>query len=396
MTTRDAPSAGDVAAEPGRAERKATAWLVRSLALLRVAQLTPGALTVATSSDHYRAAALMACLFIVEVAWCAALFAAALRRGWFTKAAMLTDAGFQAVVTVAVGWLCIDGQATQTANWSVAPVVGASILASLFLSRPALFIITAGLIISYLVGVSADLPEHWVNALGNVGAIAAFTWAASLVGVRLIQESRSADAAAQRAADEEQERVRVEARFAERTRQYRRLHDTVLSTLEGIARGGLDYVAVGVRQRCASDANLVRSLSAAVDHVSDLSPLPVVLAQAMRDVQSFGLEIHAHSDRIPHAIPNEVVDAAAGAVREALNNVWKHARVDEAWVTTRGEVDGGILIRIVDNGVGFDPEKVGASGGLDGSIRRRWAEVGGVTHLDSGPTGTMVELIWSP
>lgn len=374
---------------------KATGWLVRSLALLRVAQLVPGALTVVTSADQYRSGAAVTALFVAEVAWCTALFTGALRRGWFTKSSMLTDAGFQAVVTVAVGWLCISGQATQTANWSVAPVVGASILASLFLTRTALFMITSGLVISYLIGVSADLPGQWVNALGNVGAIAAFTWAASLVGVRLIQESRAADAASRRAADEEQERVRVEARFAERTRQYRRLHDTVLSTLEGIARGGLDYAAVSVRQRCASDANLVRSLSAAVDHVTNLSPLPVVLAQAMRDVQAFGLEIHTQSDRIPHTIPSRVVDAAAGAVREALNNVWKHAQVTEAWVTTRGEEDGSVLIRVVDNGIGFDPLEVVTTGGLEGSIRHRWAEVGGVTHVESGPEGTMVELTWS-
>lgn len=116
---------------------------------LRVAQLAPGALAVATSTDHYRS-------------------------------------GVAVILLFAVGWLCISGHATQTANWSVAPVVGASILASLFLTRTALFMITSGLVISYLIGVSADLAEHWVSALGNVGAMAAFTWAASLVGVRLI------------------------------------------------------------------------------------------------------------------------------------------------------------------------------------------------------------------
>jgi signal transduction histidine kinase len=346
-------------------------------------------------TQAYRSTVAITLLFALEVLWCTILFAAAIARGWFTRSWMLTDAALQAVVTVAVGRLCDAGQATQTVNWSVAPLVGASILASLFLSRPALFAVTAVLIGSYLIGVAGDLPGDWANALSNIGFVAAFTWAASLVGLRLIRESQTADAAARAAAIDERERARMEARFEERTRQYRRLHDTVLSTLEGIARGGLDYVQESVRQRCASDANLVRSLNAAVD-LTVLSPLPIVLASEVRAVEAFGLEVHYFTDAVPPSLPAAVVDAAAGAVREALNNVLKHAGVKEAWVTTRGLGGGGILIRVVDRGTGFNPLVTNVSGGVEGSIRRRWDRVGGSTDIDSTSSGTLVELTWTP
>lgn len=379
----------------GRAEAKATAWLVRSLTVLRIAQLAPGAVMVVTAAGNYHSSAAIRGVFIAEAAWCAVLFTIAVRRGWFTRSSMLADAALQSAVTITVGRLCLEGQATQTANWSVAPVVGASILASLFLSRAALTVVTSVLVGSYLFGVSADLPAQWGNALSNVAAITAFTWAASLVGVRLIKESQSADAAMVRAADEERQRALVEARFDERTRQYLRLHDTVLSTLEGIARGGLDYAETSVRQRCASDANLVRSLNAAVDRTTNLSPLPVVLAHELRHIQAFGLHVHYFNDRIPHTLPPNVVDAAAGAVREALNNVVKHANVTEAWVSTRGHGDAGVLIRIVDRGVGFTPGRLQGRG-IDNSIKQRWSDAGGHTTIETGPDGTMVELTWQP
>ena len=147
-----------------------------------------------------------------------------------------------------------------------------------------------------------------------------------MVGQRLLRDARQADVANREKAAAEQASARIEARFDERARQYRRLHDTVLSTLEGIARGGLDYSEGSVRQRCTSDANLVRSLNSAVDESTELSPLPVALAEVAHAVEAFGLRVHQFTDRVPHALPAEVSDAAAGAVREALNNVVKHAR----------------------------------------------------------------------
>ena len=301
----------------------------------------------------YDSVAAITLLLVVEIAWTAALFGFALRRGWFTRAWMLGDVGLQAAVTIFVGRLCADGLATQGENWSVAPLVGAALLATLFLGRAGLVATTSILALSYLIGVWTDVGSHWSSVVTNLAVIAGFTWAAAMVGGRLLSDARAADVASREVAAAEQRRARIEARYDERTRQYRRLHDTVLSTLEGIARGGLDHAAEAVRRRCGSDASLVRSLSAAVDDNTELSPLPVVLADVIHAVEAFGIKIHQSTDGVPHWLPADVVDAAAGAVREALNNVDKHAHVMSARVTTVGIAAKGIRIRIVDQGVGL-------------------------------------------
>lgn len=395
MWNRSASDPATGRLDAGPAEANATRWLVRSLTILRVAQLAPGPLVLATTRGVYHSEPSAVLLLVVEIGWTVALFGTALRRGWFTPSWMFADAGLQAVVAVALGRLCADGQATQSPNWSLGLVNGAAILATLFLGRSALAGVTSLLMASYLVGVGPDLATQWPNALANVGVLAAFTWAASMVGGRLLRDARSADTTSRDMATAERTRARVEARFEERTRQYRRLHDTVLSTLEGIARGGLDHAGESVRQRCGWDANLVRSMNTAVDDATELSPLPVVLAEVIHAVELFGLKVHHFTDRIPHTLPVEVVNAAAGAVREALNNVVKHAEAREAWVSTLGLPNGGILVRVVDRGVGFDPNNLGAGTGIEGSIRGRWAAVGGASAIESGPGGTMVELTWN-
>lgn len=378
----------------GNAEQNAVRWLVRSLGLLRVAQLVPGTVVVLTAAWAYHSATASAVLFGVEVVWSALLFRSALRRGWFTQSWMVADAALQAFVAVAVGRLCLAGYATQAPNWALGPINGAVILASLFLSRAALAGVTSLLLAGYVVGLGPDLVTHWTNALTNVAFIAAVAWAASIVGQRLLHDARLVDVATSEAAAAEQARARAEARYDERARQYRRLHDTVLSTLEGISRGGLDFAQDSVRQRCAADANLVRSLNAAVDETTEFSALPVALGDVVHAIEAFGLTVHLSIDRTSPSLPADVAEAAAGAVREALNNVLKHADVNEAWVSTLSLPDDGVLIRVVDRGVGFDPAQVSTDGGVDGSIRRRWADVGGVVDIDSGPMGTMVELTW--
>ncbi|MEO3936703.1 hypothetical protein V3N99_08070 [Dermatophilaceae bacterium Soc4.6] len=384
------------APEVGPAEKNATHWLVRSLALLRVAQVVPALVPLFAAPQSYRSYPATICVFALAVAWNVSLFWSALRRGWFTLSWMLADAGLQAVLAVVVGLLCADGQATQTANWSLGPVIGAAILASLFLGRSAMAAVTGMLIAGYLIGASRDFSEHWPDAMSNVGFLAAFAWAGFMVGQRLLSDGRAADAATREASAAEAARARSEARYDERARQYQRLHDTVLSTLEGISRGGLDYAEDSVRRRCSSDANLVRSLNAAVDDATELSPLPVVLAEVVHEVEAFGLKVHSFTDAVPHALPAHVVDAAAGAVREALNNVVKHAGVREAWVWSVGDETGGIRIRVTDRGTGFDPGQVAADGGVEGSIRRRWTAVDGTLSIDSDSMGTMVELAWTP
>ena len=98
-------------------------------------------------------------------------------------------------------------------------------------------------------------------------------------------------------------------------------------------------------------------------------------------------------------------------VKEALQNIVKHARATEVWlrITPTSHVGAGLRMVIEDNGCGFDPTPVAAKrneGGpenawADGlrNMRQRLAEVGGDCHIQSRVgTGTtiVVELPLPP
>jgi ligand-binding sensor domain-containing protein/two-component sensor histidine kinase len=79
-------------------------------------------------------------------------------------------------------------------------------------------------------------------------------------------------------------------------------------------------------------------------------------------------------------------------VKEALNNVLKHAAATEVQVgLTAG--DGKMTITIADNGVGFDPGKVRARGNGLENMRARLSRIGGRLVLESHPgQGTSLRL----
>ena len=85
------------------------------------------------------------------------------------------------------------------------------------------------------------------------------------------------------------------------------------------------------------------------------------------------------------------------AVQEALTNVRKHAQATGADVLLAYR-DGGFLVRVTDDGVGFIPEDACANPGHLGllAMRERVELAGGRFRIDSAPqTGTVVEC-WLP
>ena len=80
--------------------------------------------------------------------------------------------------------------------------------------------------------------------------------------------------------------------------------------------------------------------------------------------------------------------------QEALQNVLKHAQAQHVVVTLRRD-DGGLLLEVEDDGVGFDPaapETRSRRLGLT-SMEERARRLGGTLEIDSVPgTGTTVRL----
>jgi PAS domain S-box-containing protein len=102
-------------------------------------------------------------------------------------------------------------------------------------------------------------------------------------------------------------------------------------------------------------------------------------------------------------LPPEVQIALYRIAQEALNNVSKHARATH--VMLRLEVTpasaagaawvGGVTLRVVDDGQGFEREHSGAGRIGLGSMHERAAEIGAELTLDSRPgAGTQICVAW--
>src|SRR5262249_51047492 len=94
----------------------------------------------------------------------------------------------------------------------------------------------------------------------------------------------------------------------------------------------------------------------------------------------------------PREVSTDVRHNLFLAVKEALNNIVKHAHASEAWLRV-GAPNGALQIVIEDNGCGFDrPREDALSDGLR-NMRQRLAEIGGECRIESKVgAGTKVTL----
>ncbi|WP_020663708.1 sensor histidine kinase [Amycolatopsis benzoatilytica] len=191
-------------------------------------------------------------------------------------------------------------------------------------------------------------------------------------------------------------------RLAERARQHRMLHDTVLQTLEAIALGGPgdpDQRLVEVQRLARAQAMELRQTieTAAAQRAEEGSrPLGEKLAALAAEMARDGLRAQLVIAELDDDTLSEVRQIAIrDAVREALRNTMKHAETDKVVVRVE-ERNGGIAVITRDHGTGFSPQDRPAGFGISESITARLAEVGGTSLVESSPgSGTRVTL-WVP
>jgi signal transduction histidine kinase len=171
------------------------------------------------------------------------------------------------------------------------------------------------------------------------------------------------------------------------------VHDTVLQAFEYLACDG--YGA-------ELDADTVRKVAAdaAVELRGNLlrlgAPEPCELVSALEQVVSTAQRRGTVEVKMVTELNGSVYGAEAaalvGAVREALNNVHKHANA--SCVVVRCETsEVGARIVVSDDGVGVDIAHAVAGIGLRHSIIDRMASTGGHASVASEPgNGTLVTL----
>lgn len=82
--------------------------------------------------------------------------------------------------------------------------------------------------------------------------------------------------------------------------------------------------------------------------------------------------------------------------QEALNNIAKHSEATQAWVDLQSR-DDQVILQIIDNGIGFNPDPSRSSGKMGLQIMQERAEkVGASLEVESSPgKGTRILVIWT-
>ncbi len=190
----------------------------------------------------------------------------------------------------------------------------------------------------------------------------------------------------------------MNAQEAERARIARELHDGIGQSLALLSvqllRAGKPTSSgkksLGVAELCGKLKDIGHQVSR-LSHQLHSSELEFLgLAVAIKSLcREFSEEYHINVEcactGIPSDLDNDVALGFLRVVQESLHNAAKHSRASEVRVEMTG-ADGGLVLSIADNGVGFDKNKVRNSAGLGMiSMRERMHLIGGEFTIASIP-----------
>ena len=270
------------------------------------------------------------------------------------------------------GWLrLLVTFACVTWQWHTSPLTGA--LAAVVATVGMIAIFTAA-------GLPVEVVQAWTIVMAG-GSRAAWVLVA-----------RAAERADRMAADAERARRAAavsEAERAEERELANSLHDTAATTLLMVGIGQVPPGASWLAPQARRDLERLRSYEGKAPERADL----VELLRADLDADHLTVDFTA-PQRLP--LRFDVASAIAGAVREALNNVRRHAGTDRATVRLDGDA-AGLRVEVVDEGRGFavTGDVTATRRGLRESVRGRMDRIGGsATVTSTEGAGTVVRLTW--
>ncbi|WP_225438119.1 ATP-binding protein [Candidatus Frankia nodulisporulans] len=352
--------------------------------------------------DHPLAAGVLCCTAVWHVVFCLA----GLRWGVGRTLAVVSVA-LALPLSIAAGVLLPGDSIGDSGNFVFLAVVNAAVTAVWAFPRRLAAAAVLGLAAGALVG-------GWGHSPQVIAQLALLVVAPGLLGMsigRLRQIARTADRRWANVVARHRGEAVVLAVARDRRERERVIHDTVLNTLTGLAWGGGRDVALAQR-RCEQSLVAVQDL---LGPGGDGGPaLAERLAEVVAEAVGRGMVVEfvdgpprgpvtsgdaggndRGGARVGGEPPGVVVTAFAGAIREALANVERHAGSRYAWVVLDGGPDE-ITVRVRDIGRGFDPDLVDSARlGLRHSIIGRLEDVAGtVKIISSHGYGTTVELQW--
>lgn len=199
---------------------------------------------------------------------------------------------------------------------------------------------------------------------------------------------------------EDRLRHSIEASEHERRRWARELHDETLQGLAGLKvvlesaqrrepedlRSAVQQAVAQLGDDIASLRNLITELRPAALDELGLAAAIESLANRIATVDGVEVDLQMGSNGAGGALrrlPAELESTIYRLVQEALTNVAKHARADQAWVQVT-ETPTGLRVTVRDDGIGFDPEGAAGGFGIVG-MTERVALAGGRLEIESRP-----------
>jgi two-component system sensor histidine kinase UhpB len=197
------------------------------------------------------------------------------------------------------------------------------------------------------------------------------------------------------------------AQETERTRISQELHDeigqlitAIFFNVAAVERGLPKNATPEIKERIADTNELIEQLMKHVRSMSlelrppmlqDLGLIPTLRWYIKNSAKRLGVTIHYDFDDIERRFSDEIETAVYRIVQEALSNAVRHGQADEVKVSLICS-DHILELIVIDNGKGFDPEKVfsydgdNKGAGLLG-IRERVTNLGGKVVIKSEPDG---------
>jgi signal transduction histidine kinase len=253
--------------------------------------------------------------------------------------------------------------------------------------------------------IHPERGEKWIQHLAGVAARGADGRTSRTYGVLRDITARKRDEEELR----DLSRRLIGAHEDERALLARELHDDVSQRLAVLAIEA-GRAESGVPDRPQADA--LRVLREGLVRVSEdvhalayqLHPSlleELGLAEALRaECEHRGrlheFDVHVDVNPLPRDVDRDVALCLFRVAQEALGNAARHARASVVTVTLR-QVDGGLVLAVADDGVGFDPEdrEAGRHLGL-ASMRERTRLVKGTLDVESGPGRGTTVVAWAP
>ena len=227
-------------------------------------------------------------------------------------------------------------------------------------------------------------PHHSSDFVSQGDFLRVVSYALLLVGVwRAISSAEFGRAVAE-------ERARVAREIHDGLAQYLFALSTHASMLENGAP--LAETLPKLKEAAAAAQQEARFAVLALSSASGTAPFDAALRRYVEFLTADGeLEVDVEIDEGTSLAPDEQIEVFR-IVQEGLANVRKHAaaRHAEVWI---GRRQGRRVVRIRDDGTGFDGEEAAAGQGLK-NMRRRAASIDGGFSLTSRPgSGTALEVL---